>query len=218
MSKFFASSWQKKQNWNILSGFVTKDFVAKNQKHTHTRTQKKGNFGFWGKLNMLITDSLSIRVPLYTRSQGQCSTQIKLLINAELYGIVLAPKAEKKKRIPSNLGSQFATLDANVLTFIDILTSMFLHFCYLTWGQPNNKPKNAQSWPQVFSGLVPSVKWALIITSKNWKKKTLVRGLLLWYSACPFINQSINLVTITEERLFTTKKITKRKMFKRKCS
>jgi hypothetical protein len=42
--------------------------------------------------------------------------------------------------------------------------------------------------------------------------------LLLWYSACPFINQSINLVTITEERLFTTKKITKRKMFKRKCS
>jgi hypothetical protein len=37
----------------------------------------------------------------------------------------LAPKAEKKRRIPSNLGSQFATLDANVPTFIDILTPMF---------------------------------------------------------------------------------------------
>jgi hypothetical protein len=31
----------------------------------------------------------------------------KLLINAELYGLVIGPKAEK--RMPSNLGSQFAT-------------------------------------------------------------------------------------------------------------
>jgi hypothetical protein len=31
----------------------------------------------------------------------------KLLINAELYGLVLVPKAGKK--IPSNLGGQFAT-------------------------------------------------------------------------------------------------------------
>ncbi len=31
----------------------------------------------------------------------------QVLINAELYGLVLAPKAEK--RIPSNLGGQFAT-------------------------------------------------------------------------------------------------------------
>jgi hypothetical protein len=37
----------------------------------------------------------------------------------------LAPKAGKNKWIPSNLGSQFATLEANVPTFIDILTSMF---------------------------------------------------------------------------------------------
>jgi hypothetical protein len=47
----------------------------------------------------------------------------KLLINAELYGLVFGPKAEKP--IPSNLGSQFATLRANVLAFINILTSMF---------------------------------------------------------------------------------------------
>jgi len=37
----------------------------------------------------------------------------------------LAPEAEKKKKIPSNnLGSQFATLEANIWTFIDILTPM----------------------------------------------------------------------------------------------
>jgi hypothetical protein len=44
----------------------------------------------------------------------------KLLINAELYGLVLAPRL--KKRIPSNLGSQFATLEADVPAFMNILT------------------------------------------------------------------------------------------------
>jgi hypothetical protein len=47
----------------------------------------------------------------------------KLLITAELYGLVLAPRLEKK--IPSNLGGQFTTLGANVSAFINILTSMF---------------------------------------------------------------------------------------------
>jgi hypothetical protein len=36
----------------------------------------------------------------------------------------LAPRWEKK-RIPLNLGSQFATLRINVPAFINILTSMF---------------------------------------------------------------------------------------------
>jgi hypothetical protein len=44
------------------------------------------------------------------------------LINAELYGLVLAPRL--KKRIPSNLGGQFATLGANVPAFINILTNI----------------------------------------------------------------------------------------------
>jgi hypothetical protein len=35
------------------------------------------------------------------------------------------PKAGKKKRIPSNLGGQFATLGTNVAAFINIVTSMF---------------------------------------------------------------------------------------------
>jgi hypothetical protein len=42
----------------------------------------------------------------------------KLVINVEFYGLVLAPKAEK--RIPSNLGSPFGTLGANVSTFINM--------------------------------------------------------------------------------------------------
>jgi hypothetical protein len=61
----------------------------------------------------------------------------KLLINAELYGLVLAPRLNK--RIPSNLGGQFATLGANL------------------------QPKNAQSWPQVFSAPTPSVKRPLLM-------------------------------------------------------
>jgi hypothetical protein len=36
------------------------------------------------------------------------------------YGLVLAPRLEK--RIPSNLGGQFATLGANVPAFINNLT------------------------------------------------------------------------------------------------
>jgi hypothetical protein len=43
---------------------------------------------------------------------------------AELDGLVLAPRLEKK-RMPSNLGGQFATLGANVSAFINIMTSMF---------------------------------------------------------------------------------------------
>jgi hypothetical protein len=55
---------------------------------------------------------------LYTRSQGWNRKKIfsicpKLLINTELYGLVLAPRL--KKRIPSNLGSQFASLVENLV-------------------------------------------------------------------------------------------------------
>jgi hypothetical protein len=48
---------------------------------------------------------------------------LKLRIIAEFYGLVLAPRL--KETIPLNLGSQFATLQANVPAFINILTSMF---------------------------------------------------------------------------------------------
>ncbi len=47
----------------------------------------------------------------------------RLLINAEHYGLSLAPRL--KKRIPLNLGSQFATLGANVSSLINVMTSMF---------------------------------------------------------------------------------------------
>jgi hypothetical protein len=55
-----------------------------------------------------------------------------LLINVELYGLHIGPEAEN--RISSNLGSQFATLGANVPTFINILTFMFYHLLVI-WGQ-----------------------------------------------------------------------------------
>jgi hypothetical protein len=69
----------------------------------------------------------------------------KLLINAELYGLVLAPRLEKE--ISLNLGGQFATLDTKVPSFISKLG-------------PNNKPKMLKVCPQVFSALTPSVKQA----------------------------------------------------------
>jgi len=42
----------------------------------------------------------------------------RLLINSEHYGLVLAPRPQK--RIPSNLRGQFATLGTNIPAFINI--------------------------------------------------------------------------------------------------
>jgi hypothetical protein len=86
---------------------------------------------------------------LYTRSQDRTRKILsicpKLLLNAELYGLVLAPRLEKG--IPSNLRGQFATLEAKVRAFISKLG-------------PNNKPKMLKVGPQKFSALTPSVKRA----------------------------------------------------------
>jgi hypothetical protein len=46
-----------------------------------------------------------------------------MLKNAELCDFVLAPRL--KKRIPMNLGSQFATLGVNASAFFNIPMSMF---------------------------------------------------------------------------------------------
>jgi hypothetical protein len=43
----------------------------------------------------------------------------QVLLNAELYGLVLAPKL--KKGYPQNLGGQFATPEVNVVAFISNL-------------------------------------------------------------------------------------------------
>ncbi len=59
----------------------------------------------------------------------------QLLINAELYSLVLAPRL--KKMIPSNLGSQFVTLAANVVAFISN-------------SGPDKKPKLLKVGPQFF--------------------------------------------------------------------
>jgi len=56
---------------------------------------------------------------------------------AELYGLVLAPRL--KTRIPSwNLGSQFATLGANVPAFIKCPDVNVLAFL-VTWGQTTSQ-------------------------------------------------------------------------------
>jgi hypothetical protein len=56
---------------------------------------------------------ISPKQGLYTRVKAEIekifSICPKLLVNAELYGLVLAPRL-KKKWIPSNLRNQFATL------------------------------------------------------------------------------------------------------------
>jgi hypothetical protein len=57
--------------------------------------------------------------------------------------------------IPSNLGSQFATLGANVRAFIDILTTFISNL------GSNNKPKMLKVGPLVFNTMTPSVKGAL---------------------------------------------------------
>jgi hypothetical protein len=49
----------------------------------------------------------------------------ELLINAEHYGLVLAPKAGKKKDTIKFGRPIFATLGTNVAAFINIVTSMF---------------------------------------------------------------------------------------------
>jgi hypothetical protein len=64
----------------------------------------------------------------------------KLVINAELYGLVLASRL-KKKRIPSNLGSQSPTLGPSVAAFISNLG-------------PQNKPKMLKVHPTFFQPLL----------------------------------------------------------------
>jgi hypothetical protein len=57
---------------------------------------------------------------------------LKLLINAELYGLVLAPRV--KKGYYPIWEAQFATLRSNVPAFINVLMSMFWHLL-VTWGK-----------------------------------------------------------------------------------
>jgi hypothetical protein len=73
-----------------------------------------------------------------------------------------------EKKIPSNLGGQFATLGANVPAFINILTSMFSHLL-VTWGQTTSQ-KCSKLAPSFFLALTPSVKWAPKVTTKKKKK------------------------------------------------
>jgi hypothetical protein len=63
-----------------------------------------------------------------------------------------------KKSIPSNLGSQFAMLGANVPAFINIVMSNVLAF--LSDLMPKKEPKMLKFGPKFFSAMTPSVMWA----------------------------------------------------------
>jgi hypothetical protein len=88
---------------------------------------------FWAIMQIWTWRNWALKVldhylgPFYTRSQ--CWNRKKKFQSAPSYNKrwtlwpCIGPKAEK--RIPSNLGGQFATLGANVPAFINILTSMF---------------------------------------------------------------------------------------------
>jgi hypothetical protein len=67
-----------------------------------------------------------------------------------------------KKRIPSNLGGQFATPGAIVQAFISKLGA-------------NLQPKNAPSWPQVCLAQIPSVKRPLGYIKQSWPQVRLAR-------------------------------------------
>ncbi len=97
---------------------------------------------------------------LYTRSQGwnRKETFQSAPSTNKCWTLwpCIGPKAGK--RIPSNLGGQFATLGANVPEFINMLMSMFYHLL-VTLGQFATQ-KCSKLDPQGFLALTPSVKWA----------------------------------------------------------
>jgi hypothetical protein len=67
----------------------------------------------------------------------------------------IVPKAKEGSRIPRNLGTQIATLGADVPAFINILVNVLAFIGNLG---PNNKPKLLKNGPKVFSALTPSVR------------------------------------------------------------
>jgi hypothetical protein len=69
----------------------------------------------------------------------------------------IGPKAKEGSRIPRNVGTQFATLGADVPAFINIVINVL---AFISNCGPNNKPKMLKNGPKVFSALTPSVKRA----------------------------------------------------------
>jgi hypothetical protein len=68
------------------------------------------------------------------------------LINAELYGLLLAPRLKKKDTM------EFGKPICN--------NPLGRYLAFISNLRPNNKPKMFKIGPQVLSALTPSVKWA----------------------------------------------------------
>ncbi len=84
----------------------------------------------------LLVQKLKSAPRVYTRSQGWTRKNLfnlpKITNKCWTLWPCIGPKSGK--RIPSNLEGQFVTLVANVLTFINFLTSNF-YYLFVTWGQ-----------------------------------------------------------------------------------
>ncbi len=132
--------------------------------HQESRLKQKKIFSIWPKL-------------------------LKLLINAELYAIVLASRL-KKKRIPSNLRSQFTTLGTNVPAFIYYYAHIHVLGFISNLG-PNKKPKMLKVGPKFFPAVTPQCKAGLTLS-------TITSGVSWWSSS----NDLVNRFTISQAYLF----------------
>jgi len=69
-------------------------------------------------------------------------------------------KRKEKKKYHRILGSQFATLGANLRAYYLISWCQCRTFISNLGGGGKPQAQNAQSWPQVFAALTPRAKWA----------------------------------------------------------
>ncbi len=122
--------------------------------HTLVRSKKHACVKSCSKLLWKTPCNLHVLGPLYTRSQGQCSTQLKhsywckswnqpqglytrsqewtrknpfnlSKVTSKCWTLWPYIGPKAGKRMSLNLGGQFATLGTNISAFINILTSMF---------------------------------------------------------------------------------------------
>ncbi len=132
---WYCTRRRRRRRWSIYSLVHHQDSESSLIGFEHLKTQEsnKAHFTLGVKANVQPKSSIAIGAKVEISPKGftlgveaelekNLFNLPKVTNNAELYGLVLAPRL--KKRIPSNLGGQFATLGTNVSAFINILTSM----------------------------------------------------------------------------------------------
>jgi hypothetical protein len=126
---------RRRRRWSIysLAHHQDNESFLIGFEHLKTHKSNKAHFTLGVKANVQPKSSIPIGAKVEISPKGftlgvkaelekNLFNLPKVTHNAELYGLVLGPRLEK--RIPSNLGGQFATLGTNVSAFVNILTSM----------------------------------------------------------------------------------------------